>query len=194
MVCITNPVKLSTNGTPKCQNNTANVNGKMSGTDGSVQVAQTTGFTATSTFTVESSSTIGTESTLSATIGIPDEAGVTASFTMSTEVTNTNTKSFSPSYNNAQTITVTYNSKDGKKCVVNQTTQTCTLQATGKVQYLASGWVWFNYNDQTKGHYKWAASIEGVLTNPADRSSYATIGGSIESKTHSQYAANCDKA
>jgi len=194
LVCINGQTQLSFTGTPQCQNTTNAVSGGVKGTNGSVQMTETTGFTATSTFTVESASTLGISSTLEATVGVPDIDEVKASFTMSAEITNTNTQSYSPSYSSTQSTSVTFDSNDGQTCNVSQGMQTCTLQATGKIQYLASGFVWFNYNSQTNGHYKWAASIDTVLTNTADRSSYATIQGSVESKTLSEYGGNCAKA
>ncbi|KAG7441246.1 uncharacterized protein BT62DRAFT_908782 [Guyanagaster necrorhizus] len=33
-------------------------------------------------------------------------------------------------------------------------TKTCNIQGTGNIRYLASGWIWFNYDSETRGHYK----------------------------------------
>ncbi|KAK0435926.1 uncharacterized protein EV420DRAFT_1674065 [Desarmillaria tabescens] len=71
-------------------------------------------------------------------------------------------------------------------------TKTCTIQATGNIRYLASGWIWFNYDDKTDGHYKWAVSIKTVLTNQDDRSSFAEFKGSMLTNTLSIYEGNCN--
>lgn len=89
------------------------------------------------------------------------------------------------------------------------------MQATGQVQYLASGWVWFNYDSATDGHYKCkcefpdrlycvqndltclsfltlgSVNIEAVLSNEDDRSSYATFTGSVATSAHASYHGTC---
>ena len=71
------------------------------------------------------------------------------------------------------------------------TLNSCNKQAKGRLRYLATGWVWFNYKTATKGHYKWAASIENALTNQDDRSSFAEFSGSMSTESYSNYEAEC---
>ncbi|KAJ4468854.1 hypothetical protein J3R30DRAFT_1616142 [Lentinula aciculospora] len=110
---------------------------------------------------------------------------------MSTEVTNSQTQSFTPSYNDVSTVTLTMKAPQGKTCNAITSVKSCTLQATGKIRYLASGYIWFNYNSATKGHYKWAAQIEAILTNEDDRSSYADFEGSVDADTTASYRGSC---
>lgn len=65
------------------------------------------------------------------------------------------------------------------------------MDAKGSIRYLATGWVWFNYDDETEGHYKWAANIDNILTNQDDRSTFADFHGSMVSDTHTAYDGTC---
>ena len=75
---------------------------------------------------------------------------------------------------------------------MSSTINTCSTQATGSVRYLATGWVWFNYDSKTEGHYKWAAHIDAILTDDDDRSSFAAFKGSMASDTHAAYEGKCE--
>ncbi|KIK70237.1 hypothetical protein GYMLUDRAFT_34726 [Collybiopsis luxurians FD-317 M1] len=192
LVCITNEtVDVSFSGSPICQSNNVTVNGEVEGTNGSMKVEVAQGTSTSSSFTISTSSTIGVSSTLSVEIGIPDLGGVSDATTISTEVTNSQTKSFEATYNDTTSITHTYQTPQGKTCNAMISVNTCHSQATGKIRYLASGWVWFNYDSTTKGHYKWAASIDDILTNEDDRSSFADFQGSVAAETRANYQTIC---
>ncbi|KAF5384519.1 hypothetical protein D9757_006448 [Collybiopsis confluens] len=192
LVCITDQnVKATFTGSPTCQSNKVTTSGQITGTNGTVSIAVAQGFTATASLVVSKAATIGVSDTLSAKINFPEVAEVSESVTLSTSITNTQTSGFDSSHNDVSTVTVVMNAPKGETCNAITSVTTCTLQATGRVQYLASGWVWFNYDDKTHGHYKWSVNIESAVTNADDRSSYAEIKGSVEATTHASYKGKC---
>ncbi|KAK0237302.1 hypothetical protein EDD85DRAFT_1008418 [Armillaria nabsnona] len=83
------------------------------------------------------------------------------------------------------------NSADEKTCTATTSTQTCNIEATGNIRYLASGWIWFDYSSKVQGHYDWAVSIEAILTNQDDRSSFAEFKGSMVANIRTSYAGSC---
>ncbi|KAK0483011.1 hypothetical protein EDD18DRAFT_758917 [Armillaria luteobubalina] len=191
-VCITDDVvQLSFSGDPICQTHTTSSEGTLVGTTGEVDIEVDQGFNTDTSYTVSSASTIGVSNTLSVKVGIPEVADVTEAFTISTEVTDTTSSTFDVSYSDMSKVTVKMTAPEGKTCTATTSTKTCNIQATGKIRYLATGWIWFNYDDKTEGHYKWAVNIDSVVTNQDDRSSFATFKGSMASNTETSYAGNC---
>lgn len=191
-VCITDDVvQLSFSGDPVCQTHTTSSEGTLVGTTGEVDIEVDQGFNTDTSYTVSSASTIGVSNTLTVKVGIPEVADVTDAFTISTEVTDTTSSTFDVSYSDMSKVTVKMTAPEGKTCTATTSTKTCNIQATGKIRYLATGWIWFNYDDKTEGHYKWAVNIDSVVTNQDDRSSFATFKGSMASNTETSYAGNC---
>ena len=66
----------------------------------------------------------------------------------------------------------------------------CTTQGSGQVPFTATGWVWFEYNDRTQGHYKWALQMDGSLS-AEERSSYMKFDTVVATDTKGEYSANC---
>ncbi|KAK0466966.1 uncharacterized protein EV420DRAFT_657537 [Desarmillaria tabescens] len=196
-VCVSgDPVKVELDGDPQCQDRKVdNVSG-TAGTNGSVTLQIQQGSNMTSEYTVTTVSTLGISNTFSVSLGIPllddvAEASVGDETTVSSEVTNEQTKSFAATYSDVATIARTIDTEDGKTCSVDLTLHSCTAKSKAQIRYVATGFVWFNYNDKTKGHYKWAAKIDSILSNEDDRSSFAEIQGPIASDTHSSSNATC---
>jgi len=191
------PVKLQ--GTPSCTSNTGEIGGTITGTTGSYQLSFQEGYTNTATWTVTQESSLAVGATLSATIGIPDIVDIEASVTTTATLTNSLSKSFSTSVNNQQTQTVSVNTVDGKPCKGSMTTKTCNVQGTGSASYVASGSVWFNYDDARPPisdpnggkHYKYAVDIASVLTNINDRSSSMTFSGAMQIASKTNFNAKC---
>jgi hypothetical protein len=52
-----------------------------------------------------------------------------------------------------QTQTVNANTDPGKTCHLDVDVTTCTLTGTGRVAYIGSGWVWFNFNDRVSSFF-----------------------------------------
>ncbi|KAG7441251.1 uncharacterized protein BT62DRAFT_923471 [Guyanagaster necrorhizus] len=191
-VCITDDVvELSFSGDPVCQTHTTSSEGSLVGTSGEVDIEVDQGFNTDTSYTLTTASTIGVSDTLTVKVGVPEVAEVTDALTISTEVTDTTSSTFDVSYNDVSKVTIKMTAPEGKTCTATTSTKTCNIQATGNIRYLASGWVWFNYDDETDGHYKWAASIEAVLTNQDDRSSFAEFKGSMVANTQTSYAGTC---
>ncbi|KAE9386396.1 hypothetical protein BT96DRAFT_949152 [Gymnopus androsaceus JB14] len=132
--------------------------GELVGTNGSVAIAVAQGFTSTSH--IHPAASIGVSDTLEVKIGFPDVADVSESVTVSTDGllpigdSDSGVIASKTSYNDVDTITVTMTAPEGKTCNAISSVTSCTLQATGQIQYLASGWIWFNYDSKTQGHYK----------------------------------------
>jgi len=57
-------------------------------------------------------------------------------------------------YNGVVSNSLTLNLGNGQTCNATIKTNICNQQATGTVDYIASGWIWFNYDDKTHDHYK----------------------------------------
>ncbi|KAK0222689.1 hypothetical protein EDD85DRAFT_914401 [Armillaria nabsnona] len=191
-VCITDEiVELSFSGDPVCQTHNSSIGGSLVGTDGEVTLEADQGFTTSTSYTVTSASTIGFSDTLSVKVGVPEVAEMTEALTISTEVTDTTSSAFDVSYNDVSKVTFKMTAPQGTTCTATLSTTTCSIQATGNIRYLASGWIWFNYDNKIGAHYKWAAPIEGVLTNQDDRSSFAEFKGSMSTNTRAIYEGNC---
>ncbi|KAK0216347.1 hypothetical protein IW262DRAFT_212939 [Armillaria fumosa] len=191
-VCITDDVvQLSYSGDPVCQTHTTTSQGSLVGTEGEVDIEVDQGFNSDSSYTVSSASTLGVSNTLSVKIGVPEVAEVTEAFTVSASVTDTTSSTIDTSYNDMSKVTIKMTAPEGKTCTAETSTKTCNIQATGQIRYLATGWIWFNYDSATQGHYKWAVNIEAVVTNQDDRSSFATFKGSMVANTETSYAGSC---
>ncbi|PBK79314.1 hypothetical protein ARMGADRAFT_1093268 [Armillaria gallica] len=140
---------------------------------------------------IELSEMYGVSQTLTAQIGVPDIAQVTDGLTISTEVMDTALSSYVVPSLRLRLLAVKVIAEEGQHCTTVTSTKTCNTQASGNIHYLVSGWIWFNYDDQTKDHYKWAVHIEEVLTNQDDRSSFAIFKGSMDTVTMSYYDPTC---
>ncbi|KIY69241.1 hypothetical protein CYLTODRAFT_373153 [Cylindrobasidium torrendii FP15055 ss-10] len=191
-VCVTDEVvELSFEGDPVCQTHKTTTEGSLVGTSGTVAIGVSQGFNTDTSYTVSQASTLGLSSTLEVKVGIPEVADVTSSLTVSTSVTDTLSSTFDVSYNDVSTVTITMTAPEGKTCSAVAETKTCNMQAKGSIRYLATGWIWFNYDSKTQGHYKWAANIDNILTNQDDRSSFADFHGAMSSDTHTAYQGTC---
>ncbi|KAF8904330.1 hypothetical protein CPB85DRAFT_975897 [Mucidula mucida] len=191
--CVTEQVvELTFDKDPVCHETKSSPNGTITNTTGEVTAEIDQGWTTGSTQTVTKSSTIGVSQTLGFSVGVPEVESFTQSFTVSTEFKNEKSTAFDVQYQDTTKTTVKIATQDGKKCEVSLSTTSCDIQATGKIQIFATGWVWFNYNDRTKGHYKWAANIDAVLSDD-DRSSWTEFKGSMSSEAESVFDGGCDK-
>ncbi|KAI3608187.1 hypothetical protein WG66_006590 [Moniliophthora roreri] len=191
-VCVDgDPIPVRMTDDPNCLAHNIKGKGKLAGSSGFAEVEVTNGFKSESSLTVTQVATIGVSNTIGVQLGFEGVADVSEEFTVSTEITNEDTKTFSSEYSTEESFILHYNAPEGKMCHANMNVSTCILQVEGKVPYTAEGWVWFNYEKKTEGHLKWAVNIEGVVPNVDDRSSFLEFRGSTTSDTHLDYTVEC---
>ncbi|KAH7091888.1 hypothetical protein BKA62DRAFT_723575 [Auriculariales sp. MPI-PUGE-AT-0066] len=82
-------------------------------------------------------------------------------------------------------------SAPGQTCSLAITNSTCTASGTGKMQVYATGWLWFNYNEPRDGHYKWAISIDEIITDINDRSSWIEFRTAVQSWSVTKAIPSC---
>ncbi|KAF9036198.1 hypothetical protein BJ165DRAFT_622015 [Panaeolus papilionaceus] len=188
------PIQLKVDQSTKaCTSNNLDVNGGVSGTNAQVGVKQRVGVSAETSMSVSKSSVFSTSLSFGVSIGVPSIGlGASTSTSMSSTISNKSTQSFKSSFNNMQEISVSYDNKKGKKCAAKISSKTCQATATGEVPLVASGYVWFNYDDAREGkhgggkHYKWAVRIEDAIKNPAQRSSSIQFNGNFKATSNTQ--------
>ncbi|KAJ7490785.1 hypothetical protein FB451DRAFT_1221065, partial [Mycena latifolia] len=191
----TDVVQIALDGNPSasgsCHTTNDKSDGKMVGSDGTVALTETTGTVYTTSTTVTQESSISAGVSISATVGIPEVESVTAGYSFSATFTNSLSSAQTQESDESHSSTVTVNNPAGKTCHLEFTTQTCTLTGTGSIRMLGTGWVWFEYNDQTQGHYKWALSIDQTLTNQDDRSTFIKFKTSTGTTSNTNYTSHC---
>jgi len=193
LVCANGPVQVSFNpGQPECSTTSQIVNGTFDASSGYLAFAYTEGTTATTTSTVTQTSELGEDITVSFGLSFDDVLDLGGDSTTSVSMTNaaTNQTSFQSDTMFSQTINIS--AEDGETCFLTFSEQTCTAQGTAAVPMTAQGWLWFYYGSRRDGHYEWAVSIENVITDPAQRTSYMQIATSTSGTTISQYNTVCE--
>ncbi|KAL0065777.1 hypothetical protein AAF712_007265 [Marasmius tenuissimus] len=191
LLCVTNEViPVQTTGY-NCQTHQISSHGTLMGTSGKASLSVEQGLSSESSYTVTKSTSIGVSNTVSVQLGVPEIASVTEAFTLSMDVTDTTAHSFGQTYEDKSTVQVDVEAPEGKTCKAVASSKTCQIQAKGSIRYIANGWVWFNYDSRTNGHYKWAASIDAIITNINDRSDYLDFQGSIQANTDFDYHGEC---
>jgi len=190
------PVVLS--GQPTCTSAKAKVEGQLDGTTGTLAITFSQGYSNKGTWTVDTSSSIGTDVKLSASLELPGVGELGGSVSTSATFTNSLSTSFSTNVDTTNSQTLTVEVPSGKQCYGQLDTKTCNVGGKAQIPLIASGWVWYNFDDQTapKGsddkHYKWTASIESILKDVKDRSTQVSVTGSMEATSKSNYHAVCD--
>ncbi|KAJ7122346.1 hypothetical protein C8R44DRAFT_919578 [Mycena epipterygia] len=165
--------------------------GEQVGTSGTISLTHSQGTVATTTSTVSQQSSLDVGVSVSASVSFPGVVNVTAGFSFSATFTNTLSTAIQSKSDDTQSITKTQTNSAGKTCNLQFTTQSCTITGSGKVRVLGTGWVWFEYNSATQGHYKWALSIDSTLTNQDDRSSFLEFKTTTGTTTTSGFNGVC---
>jgi len=195
----TNSIPVVLSGKPQCVSAKAKVQGKLTGTTGTMAITFTQGYSNKGTWTVEQSSSLAVNVKFGATLTIPDVAEVGGSVSTTTTFTNSLSNSFSTQVDNTNTQQLTVQVPAGKSCYGQLDTKTCNVGGKAQIPLIASGWVWYNYDSKTapKGsndqHYKWAATIESILKDAKDRQQLVAVTGSMEAVSRTNYKAVCDK-
>ncbi|KAF8151717.1 hypothetical protein B0H34DRAFT_801403 [Crassisporium funariophilum] len=199
-ICVSNDVvQVKMTGKPVCNDNTAKISGKMTGTKGSVKLTFQQGYTSSASWTVTKSSAIAQSVSFSAEFSIPDVVKLGGSSTTTATFTNSLAKGFETSVNNVMTQEMLMEPVPGKSCVGTIKTQSCNVSGQGRIRLVADGFVWFNYDDKRapkndpKGakHFKYAVNISNALKNLDDRSTWIDFTGSMKASVKSDYAAKC---
>jgi len=191
-VCVSGDVsQVTLDGTPACNTQTQTAGGSYTGASGTVSLSTNEGTTESTTITVTQQSTIGSQLQASTTIGIPDVANVTVQLQTTIQITNSVATATTAQTSDQTTQTVTLNAPANSTCTLTSQVTTCSVTGTGQIQYTARGWIWFYYGSQRNGHYQWAVSLESVITDPSQRSSYLQFQTQTSSTSNSQYQAVC---
>ncbi|KAL1681292.1 hypothetical protein EV122DRAFT_275359 [Schizophyllum commune] len=189
-VCAQDAGDIAIDGDPSCTKQTQTLDTTVTGTNGTATVSQTTGTSFSSQQTTSQESSISVGETVEVKVGIPEVADVTSSTSLSTTFTNTLSKSTTTESNQQTTQTVAIAVKDGATCKVTFEETSCTTKGSGQVPFTATGWVWFEYDDKTEGHYKWALNMDDNLSEE-DRSSYMKFDAVVSTDTKGNYQAAC---
>jgi len=189
--------KIQPQGNPSCTTNQGTVQGSVVGTDGTVKLSYQQGYSSTASWSVTNTGELAVSAKISVGFKIPDVLSIGTEITTTGTFTNSQGQGFDTTASNQVAQELTVNNPPGKKCVGTFSTKTCNVGGQGSVKLIGSGWVWFNYdsatqqNGQGDKHYKWAANIESILPNAADRSSQIDITGNMKSTTNSDFKGKC---
>ncbi|KAJ7661838.1 hypothetical protein B0H17DRAFT_1258339 [Mycena rosella] len=174
-----------------CNTQSSQSGGNQVGTNGTIALTHSEGTSSSTTTTVTKQSSIAVGVSVAAKIKFPEIVDVTSTFTFTGTFTNTLSTATETTSDETSSATVTQSNVAGKTCYLEFTTQTCTITGSGQVRMLGTGWVWFEYNDKTQGHYKWALSIDGTLTNQDDRSTFIEFRSTTGTTSTSNYTGVC---
>ncbi|KAJ3993795.1 hypothetical protein F5050DRAFT_1904521 [Lentinula boryana] len=178
-------------GAPSCMTENVTTDGLLSGTNGTASVSVTQGFSASSSFSLSESATIGVSQSYMTMLNFPEVTSTMQDFATSVSITNYVSDYFTSSYDEMETVTLLVAVSDGHNCSIIESVTTCTIEGTGESQFIASGYIWFEYVDPVAGHYKYSVMLEDVLPDPASRSSYARFRGNTIAISRSSYQATC---
>jgi len=178
-------------GSPHCTTSTGNIGGTITGTTGAVTISFTSGYESTSEFSVEVAAQLSFSSTVEVTVGIPELGDASHTDTIDLSITNTVGKSFSTTTSNEITQSLTVNVPQDSTCTLTYNDETCFQEASGDVEFIATGWAWFYYTNAVNGFHAYGLLIEALLPNESDRNSYMSFSGGINSASTGSYHAAC---
>ncbi|KAL1706315.1 hypothetical protein EV121DRAFT_257428 [Schizophyllum commune] len=190
-ICAEDAGDITIDGDPECTTQTQSLDTTVSGTNGTATVSETTGTKFSSSQTVSQEASLAIGETVSVKVGIPEVADVTSTTSVEAKFTNTLSTTETSENNQQTTQTVAIAVPNGNSCKVNFDVTTCTTQGSGQVPFVATGWVWFEYDDKTEGHYKWALKIDDIVANKDDRSTFLKFDAQVKSDTNGEYKADC---
>ncbi|KAJ7290389.1 hypothetical protein C8J57DRAFT_340788 [Mycena rebaudengoi] len=175
-----------------CHTQNSKSDGQQVGTNGTIALTHSEGTSSSTTTTVTKQSAIAIGVSVAATVKFPEIVDVTSTFSFTGTFTNTLSTASESKSDQTSSATVTQTNSAGKTCHLEFTTQTCTITGGGKVRMLGTGWVWFEYEDKTQDHYKWALNIDAVLSNPDDRSTFMEFKTTTGTTSTSNYNGICE--
>ncbi|KAF7325934.1 hypothetical protein MKEN_00444300 [Mycena kentingensis (nom. inval.)] len=185
-----NAAKVELSGDTSCTTKTQVSEGTIVGSNGTITLSTTIGTEMSTTITATKSAAIGLGASVSATIGIPDVVDVTSEISTSVTVTNELSNAVTTSTNSQQTSTIAMSAKAGETCSLTFTNKACTASGKGKINIIATGWAWFQYEDKVDGHYYWALNMDDVLSE-SDRTSSMEFSAAISGTNLANYKGSC---
>ena len=199
---------IAIDGDPECTTSTQTLSTGVKDTTGIATVSQVTGTSFSSSQTVTQEASISVGETVDVKVGIPEVADVTSSTSLTTTFTNSLSKTYvyippplpstltnpppsTTSTSNQQTTqTVAINIPKDSTCNITYKQTSCSTHGSGQVPFTATGWVWFEYDSKTEGHYKWALNMDNLLSDD-ERSSYMKFDSVVSTDTKGDYQADC---
>ncbi|XP_006455940.1 hypothetical protein AGABI2DRAFT_180773 [Agaricus bisporus var. bisporus H97] len=186
-------------GSPQCTSRVQNLSGTSDGTDGEQVVSVSTGQSTEGSWTVSQSSSFNIGTSFTVDVGFEGLFDASTSITTSTTFENSSGRSFSTTTDSTGTQQVTTKTKDGQNCGTMLEVITCNQEGEGKVRIVASGYVWFNYEDRRAPkndpdgdeHYKYSAHIDDILTLD-ERSSWMSFNGAVKGISNGHYNQFCN--
>ncbi|KAJ7634801.1 hypothetical protein FB45DRAFT_909888 [Roridomyces roridus] len=188
--CVADSAPVTISGDPDCTTSTQSTGGTLVGTSGTVTLSAQTGTSQQTTTTTTKTAAISLGVSVEAKIGIPDIVDMSSTFTTSLTVTNSLSTAVATTSSNQQTSTIAMTAKEGETCTLTFTHKSCTAHGTGSIDFVATGWVWFQYNDKTHGHYYWALNLEQSLSG-SDRTSGMGFTQEVSATDQSNYQGSC---
>ena len=168
---------------------TSELKGKLL-TDGVVATSVMSGFDATSKVTVTQSTSFGMGLEISASLNFMMASIGT---TISTSVTVANTKGSSVSKTSSTAVknTVRMAPNYGETCSVQASQEVCTFTSEGALPVVASGWIWFEFNEEKKGFKIWGYFMDTMLDERA-RTVPVALSIAIDTKSNGKFESNCE--
>ncbi|KAJ3855785.1 hypothetical protein EV368DRAFT_79333 [Lentinula lateritia] len=197
LICVHGPAEVTynsgTNKSPYCQPTTADAQGTLTGTNGTVAVTVLQGVQTTAQYTISSAASIGLSDMFQTQVGFPAITDLFDFFTTSVTITNTQTQSFMTQHTAQTTLTLTMASVEGDKCEAKEVVQQCTIPSTGKIQLVAQGTAWWEYESRTGDndnknagkHYAWMLDINELPIH--ERSAHINFVGNMQVVTKGNY-------
>jgi hypothetical protein len=171
-------------GEPACKDLKNEAAGTLEG--GKITLENNEGISMTSTTQVTKSSSFGIGTKISASFKFPEIADVSTEISTTSDFTNTQGSSEALTADQRTLQRVEQVVDEGQDCSLTLTTKSCSITGKGSLKMAATGVLWFQYEDKTNGHFKWALVMEAVLPNIDDRSSTVEFKatGNIDSSGH----------
>ncbi|KAJ3795474.1 hypothetical protein GGU11DRAFT_838293 [Lentinula aff. detonsa] len=201
-ICVNGPAQVTyDSGTANkklyCNEVVADAKGELTGTNGTVALMVLQGVQTTAQLTISSAASIGLSNMYQTQVAFPGVADLFDFFTTSVSITNTQTQSFTTTYTDQTTLSLTMSSVEGKTCHAKEVVEQCTIPGTGRVELIVKGDALFEYesptgekDDKKAGkHYKWAVAIDKLP--PQARTGYIEFRVGLEVTTRGKFKGVC---
>ncbi|KAJ3314021.1 hypothetical protein HDU76_002500 [Blyttiomyces sp. JEL0837] len=124
--------------------------------------------------------------------GIPKVAEGEYRRKFSWKITSTDSEGTTDTKLVTQDITGSLPYQGGKTCYMDIELSVCRYSGSGNLPIIATGWVWFVFRDQVKGHWNWAYKIDHFLPDDNDRTYNSPVNADISSFGSGKTISTCD--